>query len=98
MVIHEVVTKFAAAVGQAVWNSAVAEFNRMRVDSRVAAFRNTMRLLNSSALFVCPSITRTPVTVRVPGSKIRLCTTLKGRTVSLPVFIAAGSVELRLLK
>jgi len=32
------------------------------------------------------------------GSKIRLCTTLNGRTVSFPVSMAAGRVEFTLLK
>ena len=78
---------------------AVAEFSRMRVDSSVARIqKNDAALEFQSASCVCPSITRTPVTLRVAGSKIRLCTTLYGRMVSLPVFIAAGSVEFRLLK
>jgi hypothetical protein len=41
---------------------------------------------------------RTPVTFRVLESKIRLCTTLCGRTVTFPVVSAAGKVEFRLLK
>ena len=47
---------------------------------------------------VCPSITRTPVIFRFLESNIRLCTTLCGRTVTLPVLSAAGKVEFRLLK
>jgi len=70
----------------------------MRVDSSVAAQTKTMRPWNSRAFLVWPSITRTPVTRRDDGSKIRLCTTLYGRTVNLPVFIAAGKVEFKLLK
>ena len=40
----------------------------------------------------------TPLTFRVLASNIRLCTTLCGRTVTLPVVSAAGNVEFKLLK
>ena len=70
----------------------------MRADSSAEAHRNTIRPRNSMVSRVCPSITRTPVIFRVLESNIRLCTTLCGRTVTLPVVSAAGKVEFRLLK
>src|SRR5437660_7920941 len=86
--------EFARPLG----NSGVAEFSRMRVDSSVEAQRKNTRALNSMGPFDCASMTRTPLTRRVFGSKIRLWTTLYGRMVKRPVFCAAGRVELRLLK
>src|SRR5437660_12334418 len=79
-------------------DSGVAELRRIRVDSSVEAQRKNTRALNSRGVFDCASMTRTPLTRRVFGSKMRLWTTLYGRIVKRPVFCAAGSVELRLLK
>src|SRR6266852_5270373 len=79
-------------------NSGVAELRSMRVDSRVEPQIKKMRALNSRALLDCASMTRTPLTRRSFESKIKLWTTLYGRMVRRPVFCAAGSVELMLLK
>ena len=79
-------------------NSGVEEFSRMRADSSAEAHKNTTRPRNSMVSRVCPSMIRTPVIFLFLASNIRLCATLCGRTVTLPVRSAAGRVEFRLLK
>src|SRR5262245_46305316 len=79
-------------------NSGVDELKRIRADSSVEAHKKISLALNSVAARVLASMTRIPVTRRVLASKLRLCTTLNGRSVILPVFCAAGKVALTLLK
>src|SRR5258707_9551807 len=79
-------------------NSGVAELRSRRVDSRVDPQMKKMRALNSRALLDWASMTCTPLTRRAFESYVKLRTTLYGRMVRRPVFCAAGSGELRLLK
>src|ERR1035437_5502318 len=79
-------------------NSGVEEFSRMRTDSRAEAHRKIALARNSIVARVLASMTRTAVAFRERASKLRLCTTLCGRKVILPVFSAAGRVAVQALK
>src|SRR5215208_4262649 len=76
----------------------LVELSSNRTDSIVDAQRKTMRAVYSLLSIVCASTMRTPRARLRLGSYNTSATTLFGRSVSLPVFRAAGSVEPRLLK
>src|SRR5690348_8456971 len=77
---------------------ALLELSSKRTDSIADAQRNTTRAVYSRDSMVLASITRTPLARPRFGSNITSATTLFGRSVRLPVFCAAGSVEPRLVK
>jgi len=70
----------------------------MRVDSSVEAQMKKTRALNSARFFVCASITRTPVTRRVCGSKTRLVHNTVRAYGEAAGFLRRGESRLRLLK
>src|ERR1035437_4468369 len=74
------------------------ELSRMRVDSVADGQRDTMRASHTVSCIVSASITRTPRARPRLASYSTSATTLYGRSVSLPVFAADGSVEPMLLK
>ncbi len=93
-VVHQVAAHFSAGVGETIGKFRRGGFRSRRADSRVEAHKKTTRARNSIVSLVCPSMTRTPAISLFCGSRTRLCTTLKGRTVTFPVAMAAGKVEL----
>ena len=79
-------------------HTSVAERSSNQVELSVDAQRKMMRALYSTVALVTASITRTPVARLLFLSNTTSLTIECGRSVSLPVFIAAGNVDDWVLK